>query len=125
MRRVDSLAHNLGLIFSFPLLSGIVGPLGVGTPIVHVGADGEDNGEQELQLLLGHGLQVHAIVVRLDAGRDGLVARNRGREGRGVVRAYLKRLHRWKGHTHVALVMRTVEMPMPVTARYSSGAAIL
>lgn len=32
-----------------------------------VGADGEDDGEEELELFLCHGLEVHGIVVGLDA----------------------------------------------------------
>ena len=31
-------------------------------------------------------------------------------------------MHRWKGQTHAAFVILTVRTPMPVTARYSSGA---
>ena len=35
--------------------------------LIDVRADGEDDGKQELELLLGHGLEVHAIVVWLHA----------------------------------------------------------
>jgi hypothetical protein len=44
----------------------LAGP-GVGTALVDIGANCENNRQQELQLLLGHGLQVHGIVVRLHA----------------------------------------------------------
>ena len=34
-------------------------------------------------------------------------------------------MQRWSGQTHVAFVILTVRTPMPVMARYSSGAEIL
>lgn len=38
----------------------------------------------------------------------------------------LKRMQRWKGQTQVAFViLSSLRTPMPVMARYSSGAAIL
>lgn len=43
--------------------------------------------------------------------------------GRGT---HLKRMQRWKGQTQVAFViLSSLRTPMPVMARYSSGAAIL
>jgi len=41
--------------------------LGVGTSVVDIWADGEDDREQELELFLDYSLQVHAIVVWLHA----------------------------------------------------------
>lgn len=39
----------------------------VGAARVDVGPDGEDDGQGKLQLLLGHGQQVHGVVLGLDA----------------------------------------------------------
>ena len=40
---------------------------GLDAALVDIGADGEDNRQQELQLLAAHGLEVDGIVCRLNA----------------------------------------------------------
>lgn len=50
--------------------AGLSARFGIGTAGVDIGTDSEDDREKELQLLLGHGLQVHCIVMRLDTGQS-------------------------------------------------------
>ena len=77
---------------------------------------------QELQLLLCHGLQIHSVIMRLHAKKSVSLQLDSMAGDDGV---YLKRMQRWKGQTQVDFVILTFLTPMPVMARYSSGAATL
>lgn len=121
VRQKHSILHqSVSSVLAIKAIGFTVGIRAVGPALVDIGTHCEDDGERELQLLLCHGLKVHGIVVRADADCE-LVTVDQLEKGE----EYLKRVHRWRGQTHVAFVILTVLMPMPVMARYSSGAEIL
>jgi hypothetical protein len=109
-----------GIFVRRRIIGRLLSSWGISSALVNMRTNSEDDGKKELELLPGHRLEVHRIIMRLDAEALALhvVNTNAGKiEERGPTLC--------NGQTNAFLVILTVLIPEPVMAKYSATRSIL